>query len=259
MEINNILRIAKKEFHEQKIRIFWTFLTMFFISALFLLPAIFDPWESDTQLFEKYLSKNQSMNEADRSNAFVMFLIDIKFPLYIFLATFLSPLFGIMESIIKEKENRTLEALFVLPVKDQEIILGKMLVSLSSGIMLPWFIYISYFLLFTFACNSAIALFLIQFKWLFIMIALVPTCSFFINLVGITIASNVANIQSCYLYSFLILSPLFIVLILVSIGAVFISIKILLVTTILLIPVTILFYFIATKAFKREKILLRYK
>ncbi|MBD3330283.1 ABC transporter permease subunit [Candidatus Peregrinibacteria bacterium] len=258
MKIDNVLRIAKKEFHEHKKRVFWTFVSMLMISALFLLPAIFDPWESDTQLFEKYINKNQLMKTADRSNVFVMFLIDIKLPLYIFLATFLSPLFGIMESIINEKENRTLEALFVLPTTDQEIIFGKMLVSLSSGIMLPWLLYIFYMLLFSFMCNTTIALFFLQFKWLFIMIILVPNSAFFINLVGISIASNTKTLQSCYLYAFIILSPLFVILILVSIGTIFISIKILLVITILLIPLTVLSFFIAIWSFRREKILLRY-
>ncbi len=110
------------------------------VILIFILPSIIDykniQLNNYSELFSLYHQQNPSL---DNNNLTIIMLTDIKLLNYLLTLTFIIPLFLTIDLIVKKKEEGTIENLFSLPISDFEILLGKVLVSLLTTIILIWF------------------------------------------------------------------------------------------------------------------------
>lgn len=260
MKINRIKQLAWLEFHENRRRIWGSLPVLILFSIVgFILPLV-QTKASDEQLILQ-LSKTYRLAYPYLSPLELKHIIlsDLMLPLILLTAALVSPFLGILDSIVSEKEKRTIDNLFVLPVSDIEIITGKMIICTMVGILLSWFVWISHYFFLIFYSSFQVANHVMNFKWLVLNSQVIPACALFMNLTGIILAVQVRKAQTGYNLGFILLFPLALILSMIGLGTFQLSVKNLYIGFMILVLVDVVLFKIAYWAFNREKILLKYR
>jgi len=259
MSYNNIIKVAANDLIRYKWRIIFSIPAIILITIFLTLPEIFNPEEPDPGLIEKlstiYDLKINNVSSIDVSE---IRLLNVNIPFLIIFPSFLAPLFFTIDSIIEEKNNRTLESLLVLPLTDREILYGKMAIGIFSGIMSSWGLHIFCFILALIFPGYLLFVSLASIKWILISLSIVPALAFFSNTIGIIIAITFKKIQTAHICAFLILSPFFVFFFLMNLELVIIPLEFLVLSFLVVNTINILLFKISTKLFRREWLLLRY-
>ncbi len=249
----NITSIARKEFQEHKIRILVIFISIPVLSSILLLPNLFGRTALLAEFIDQYSSVYASL-PADLRRIFI--LVDLQLPLFILIPAFASPYFGILESIIGEKDARTLEGLFVLPVNRWEILYGKIGVSTIGAILISWFAFLFHLAFFLIFFGHDLAWHILSIQWLIILFYLVPAVVYFTGMTAILIAMRVNKIQTAVNLATLVFAPFFFVLIAIGTGYYKITVGLLLIVGASLIVLGILMTVIVRRVFSIENLLL---
>ena len=253
MTLENITSIAWKEFREHKIRIMVIFISIPVLSAIFLLPNFC----GRTSLLADFINQYSSIYASHPSDLRrILILVDLQLPLYILIPAFASPYFGILESIIGEKDARTLEGLFILPVNKWEILYGKIGVSIIGAILTSWFAFLFHLVIFFIFFGHVPAWHILSIQWLIILFFLVPAVVYFTSMAAILIAMRVKKIQTAVNLATLIFAPFFFVLIGIGTGQYRMAIGLILVVGVFLIVFGILLTIIVKHLFSIEKLML---
>jgi len=258
MKIRNIKLILLKQVAEFKIRLL-IFIPLYFILILIFIIAELNNKEfADIELMknvkEYYHALYQNYND-DILN-YIIFL-DTRLMNYLIITTFIIPLFWTVEMIVKEKEERTIEHLFVLPVKDSEIIFGKMLLSIISTINLILVLYLISYVFAYVKYPPPVSKHMLSFKWISIIIFGTPLLSLFINFIAIIISSLTNKFQTSQYLAIIFLSPFFVLYLLIMNGTLIFDDNYIIAILIILLLIDFVFLKFVTKLFNREKILLR--
>ena len=259
MKINNIKKIFMHQIKVNKLRLLLSLPGFMIVILIFILPSIIDYQNIRLNNYSELLSLYRQQNPSlDNNNLTIIMLTDIKLLNYLLTLTFIIPLFLTIDLIVKEKEERTIENLFSLPISDFEILLGKVLVSLLTTIILIWFFYfstliVSYYYNYMFLISHIISV-----KWLFSIFILIPVISYFINVVAITISCLVNKYQTSQFVAVLVLSPFMIFFVLLSNGTLIFYNSYLILLFVFTLITSIAFSKISIKLFNREKILIKF-
>jgi len=253
MTLENITAIAWKEFREHKIRILVIFLSIPVLSAIFLLPNLFVRTSLLADFIDQYGSIYASYPSGLRR---ILILVDLQLPIYILIPAFASPYFGILESIIGERDARTLEGLFILPVNKWEILYGKIGVSTIGAILTSWFAFLYHLVVFFIFFGHIPAWHIISVQWLIILFYLVPAVVYFTSMTAILIAMRVKKIQTAVNLATLVFAPFFFVLIGIGTGYYKMGIGLILEVGAFLIVLGVLLTILVKHVFSIEKLLL---
>ncbi|WP_353679658.1 ABC transporter permease subunit [Rosettibacter firmus] len=259
MKINNIKIIFMHQIKVNKLRLLFLLPGFMIIILMFILPTIVDYQSIQVNNYSELLSLYRQQNPLlDNNNLIIIMLTDIKLLNYLLVMSFIIPMFLTIDFIVKEKEERTIENLFSLPITDFEILLGKILVSLITTIIIIWFFYfstliVSYYYNYRFLLSHLFSL-----KWLFSIFILIPVISYFINIVAITISCLVNKYQTSQFVATLVLSPFMVFFVLISNGTLIFYNRYLIFLFVFTLITSIVFSKISIKLFNRERMLVRF-
>jgi len=215
MSLCNIWHIARKELTEHKFRFLLILISIPAISGIFLIPHLCGNTEFMKELVQQ-LNWLYPDHAAEIRRKFI--LVDLQLPLYVLVPAFASPFFGILESIIGEKDARTLEGLFFLPVSRWDILFGKVLPSMGGAIFVSWFSYTYHILFFGIFIDEDLAFHLLTIEWMLILAFLIPVIVYMIGIMAILISIIVNKIQTAVNLSTVILAPIFFMLAGIGLG-----------------------------------------
>jgi len=248
-----------KELRERKIRHIAGFVLLSIISGLFFFPRFFGLDDKFTDIISTLIPLYQkSFPLLPGEKLSLIIYTDIFFPVFILIPAITSPFLGVLESVIIEKENRTLEGLLSLPLSDKEILFGKMSSSIIAGICITWLLFLIHMVFFAVYLPNILFFHLLSAKWIFLVLILCPVISYIVNSMGIILAIWLKKLNTAGNLGIIILCPFFFFVFLISFGKINLNVmSIIIMSTIGFIIGSGLF-FIAIRLFNREKLLLRY-
>ncbi len=259
MNMNNLVKICLHQIKVNKLKLLISLPGFITIVLIFILPSIVDNQNVQLHNYSELLNlyKNQN-HQLDSSNLVIIILTDIKLLNYLLTMTFVIPLFLTIDLIVKEKEERTIENLFSLPLTDIEILLGKTLVSLISTIFIVWFLYFVTLIITYLYDYKFLMVHMVEGKWLFSVFMLIPAISYLINVVAITISCLVNKYQTSQFIAVFVLFPFMVFFVLVSDGTLIFYNSYFLLLFLFTLFASVIFTIISLKLFNREKILIRF-
>jgi len=258
--MKNIKFVFYKQLSDYKIRLLLMIPVFIFLISIFVIPIFSDEALHNLKGYNNlidFYSKFFSGLSKNKLNIIMTF--DIKLTSYLIFIAIMTPFFLLTEAFIPEKENRTIENLFSLPISDSEILIGKMAVSSFSVIVITVSIYI-FLLGFSYLNTKFIFDYLLSFKWGLLIFLLIPLLNFFVNLLTIFIVTKVNKMQTAQYLTIIILSPFFVIyMMIIENGTLlFLEPKYLLFSILLLLILNSLFFKSALTFFNRERILTKY-
>lgn len=258
MKIYNLKMILRKQINEFRIRLFF-FIPLYFVFILVFIVSDFNNGEFKKIVLMKNIQEYYKILYSNYSQTILNHIIflDIRLMNYLLITTFIIPLFWTTEMIVREKEERTIEHLFVLPVKDSEIIWGKMLLSIISTISLIIILYVICYLYIYYKYPSQVSNYMLSFKWISTIFIGTPLLSIFVNFVAIILSSLTNKFQTAQYLAVLFLTPFFALYLLFYNGTLILGTNFLVTVFILLFCIDVIFIKYVSKLFNREKILLR--
>jgi ABC-2 type transport system permease protein len=160
------------------------------------------------------------------------------------------------DSFVGEKERRTMEPLLATPMRNLEMLAGKLAIAVVPAVVGSWLS----FLLFGFTVVRAINP---RFPypvfpdgdWLFSALVLVPLLALLSASIAALISTRVATYRAAYQLNGLIVLPVLLVFIPQTMGLYFISPRALIIAAIGLLLMDLLFVGLSLRVFDREKIL----
>ncbi|MCR4392016.1 MAG: ABC transporter permease [Candidatus Acetothermia bacterium] len=161
-------------------------------------------------------------------------------------------------SIVGEKEQGTLEPLLATPLTDWEIFVGKALVAVVPALALTWGV----FGLFVIAARiilGEIPAGVLSVPWLLSIFVLSPLLALFGVLVSMLISSRTSDPRAAYQFSGLAVVPSLIPLIVYSARMTVVNLVLVILEGGLLVLLDLGLLYLATKLFRREEILTRWK
>lgn len=178
--------------------------------------------------------------------------------MYFFILPVVIPLSIAAYSIVGEKEQGTLEPLLATPIRDWELFLGKALGPVIPGLALSWGAF-GLFLLAARTMLGAMPAGVLSLPWLLSIFALAPFLALFAVFVTMIVSSRTTDIRAAYQFSSLAMLPALIPLLvyigrLTAVNLTFVGIE-----AGIVIPLDVAALYIATKLFRREEILTRWK
>ena len=253
MEISfsHVRIIAEKEISEHKLRFLLVFICIPILSGLFFIPHIFvnTAFLEDLQIEARYLLYDPGIRRQ-------LILVDLQLPIYVLIPAFATPFFGILESIIGEKDARTMEALFLLPVSRWTVLFGKIVPSVLFAIVLSWFSFVYHFTLFLIFTDKILALHLISWEWFIILILLIPGTVYMTSITAVYISMRVKKLQTAVNLSALILAPVFLLITAIGLGYIRIGTLFLTEGAVLILVIGIFMTMFVYRRFSVEKLIL---
>lgn len=189
--------------------------------------------------------------------------------IYIIAVYFFAPFFLIIplmassviasDSFAGEKERKTIEALLATPISDEELFLGKILVSFIPSMIVTILSFTVYTIIFDTLSYNIFSgnLILPNLEWLLIIFCLAPTIAF--TSIGLTvmISAKVKGFREAQQISAILLIPILVLIIGQATGAVILGIQNIILLTVIFAIIDFIIFKISTKLFKREEILLK--
>ncbi len=208
--------------------------------------------EGMNNFFSQIVKDWNELNEKAKSlilQAYIMLFV-------IFMVPIIIPSIVASETIVGEKERKTMESLLAYPLTKQEIVMGKMLSSFIPGVLATLVAGITYSIVVNIALYSSLNRLLFpDLLMLYVMLIQAPLLIIMTLEVMIMISTKVSSVRDGYQFGGLLVLPLFLF---VGVQMVFFFLNPLLTLIIgtgILILFALLFYRIAINIFDRDKAL----
>ena len=215
MKLSNVFDIAQKEIIEQKYRFLIISLAIPVISGIFLIPNLVQNSLFLEELIRGYSNLYHEYAPEIRRQ---MIIIDAQLPIYLIMPAFATPYFGLLESFIGERDARTLEGLFMLPVSRWEILAGKMMPSFGGTLVICCFSYAYHFVTLGLLVGRDLALHMTGDKWFLLLGVFIPAVVYSVCITAILISMAVRKIQTAVNISALIFAPIYMLLAATGLG-----------------------------------------
>lgn len=258
----NLLKIRIlliKELRERKRRLITAFVLLSAISGLFFIPRFYGSDDHFRDVIMKLMSQYQgSYPSVMEVQLLLIIYTDIFFQVFILVPAITSPFLGVLDSIINEKENRTLEGLLSLPISDSEVLMGKMSASMFAGIGLVWLMFIVHIIFFIIGHADFLSFHLLSAKWVVMVLIFSPSISFTVNTIGVILAIWLKKLNTAGNLGIFILSPFYLFVFLILFGQIVLDLYLILLLSIICLILGGVLFFAATRMFNRQNLLLRY-
>lgn len=261
MNVGNILKLARNDLNQYRMtrKYILSSLSGMLLVLSYLLLIIIFPINTLNDLNYEYLSSIKARYPDVADDLLVRIAAtETTIPGLLLLTAVISPGFLALSALTAEKENRTIECLFLLPVSDKEILFAKIMSSIPFAIIGTWLLYVVFVIISAIYHSMTFATYLVNWKFIIELLMLIPLVSILSALGGIIISISVSDTRTALSISFIPGSILISMCFMLAFGIVAFSVGILIIAAIMLCMLNIVVLGIALSCFKREKILLRY-
>jgi ABC-2 type transport system permease protein len=162
-------------------------------------------------------------------------------------------------SIVAEKERKSLEPMLASPMAVNELFLGKLISAFIPSIAITWAMFMLYLIFMYIFLSPAAFGALFGFRVFMAMFVLAPILSIISVTLGIIISSKIKDIRSAQQVGGVIILPVLIPFYLQVMGAIIINWVIMLLSSIVLAIIAYIIFRIAVKTFDKEAILTKWK
>jgi ABC-2 type transport system permease protein len=118
------------------------------------------------------------------------------FMAYFLLIPAMVPMALATQSIIGEKQARSLEPQLATPIEVPELLVGKMIAAALPAVTATWLVFLAYGLINGAIADPALTRLVFSTTWLFAMVTLVPLICLFSVLLGIVVSSRVNDARA---------------------------------------------------------------
>ncbi len=183
--------------------------------------------------------------------AYIMYIMVLLIPIIL-------PAVTASETIVGEKERKTMEALLVSPLSETELVTGKILSSFLPSVIGTAFAALTYGIITNITIypyiNSLLFLDVLSIVFLFVIAPLLSILS--VELM-ILISTRVTSVRDAYQLGSLVVLPLIMIVIGLVVSYLFISILALIASVAILLTLCAIFFKIATNVFDRERAIVK--
>jgi len=162
-------------------------------------------------------------------------------------------------SIVAEKERKSLEPMLASPIAVNELFFGKLVSAFIPSIAITWAMFILYLVFMCLFLSPAAFAALFNFRIFIAMFILAPILSIISVTLGIIISSKIKDIRSAQQVGGVIILPVLIPFYLQVMGAIIINWVAMLLSSIVLAIIAYIIFRIAVKTFDKEAILTKWK
>jgi len=190
----------------------------------------------------------------DQKTSFTLLLLNTVYFYILILIALILPTILSSTCIVSEKEQRTIEYLFTLPIKNNVLLTGKMLGSVIPSFLLVIFCYTTILIFTWIKFNFSTILYLLRPKWWMLHIIILPIYSMLAAWSGICVSVKAKSSYSAISISFLVILPLILISLLIFEGTLIFNLKFTFFATILGIVLLTLVKTIANHLLNSEKL-----
>lgn len=192
----------------------------------------------------------------DRIQLMIYLLVNYLFgPLFLVIPLMVSSIMA-ANSFAGEKEKKTIEGLLFAPITDTELFLGKSLAAFIPSFLIAVIGFVLYTIVVDILAYPLFGYILLpNTLWLLLVLFLAPTISFFGLAVTVIVSSKARGFQEAQQIAGVVVLPIVAMVIMESVGLLFLSNKIILILGTIFLALDIILIKIGIKLFKGEKIL----
>lgn len=141
---------------------------------------------------EQYLKEFPGLPAKLAAQGFIV----LNFMAYFLLIPAMVPMALATQSVIGEKQARSLEPQLATPIEVPELLAGKTLAAALPAVTATWGVFVAYGLVNGAIADPRLTRFVFSETWLFAMVTLVPLICFFSVLLGIVVSSRVSDART---------------------------------------------------------------
>jgi ABC-2 type transport system permease protein len=134
--------------------------------------------------------------------------IVVNFTAYLLLIPIMVPMALAVQSVVGEKQARSLEPQLAAPIAVPELLLGKALAAVLPAVVATWCVYVAYGLINGAIAGAALMRLVFSPQWLVAMVTLVPLICLFSVLFGIVVSARVNDPRTAQQIGSLMVVPL---------------------------------------------------
>ena len=212
--------------------------------------------ETDIRLIREYLGLQSNLNGQQ-----VIFLFTLNtLSTFFMVIPAVIPTVIASHSLVGEKINRTLEPLLATPLKDVELLIGKILSAFIPTMFATYFAFTIFIVFVNYLAYPIFNYILIpDIRWTIIIGVLAPLFCLLSITTNVLISSKVNDVRSAQQIGGLIVVPLILIIIFSTMGIVVLDIYLLILIGTLLGILNIIMGYVALKLFRRDTILTEWK
>jgi ABC-2 type transport system permease protein len=162
-------------------------------------------------------------------------------------------------SVIGEKQARTLEPLLATPIRTWELLVAKTLAAVSPSVVLSWLAYAISLAGVSLAASAAVTRYLYRPLWSVGMLAVAPLLSILSATGTVIISSRVNDLRTAQALAGIGVVPFLALGMSVLLGQQFLDTPFLVGSILALVPLDLALLWLATRLFRREAILTRWR
>ncbi|MCG3142655.1 MAG: hypothetical protein HDKAJFGB_04183 [Anaerolineae bacterium] len=164
------------------------------------------------------------------------------------------------QSVISEKQTKSLEPLLATPIRTSELLLGKGLTAMLPALAATWVAFLIFLLAGRLLIDSPrVYSSLLQPKWLVAMLALAPLLSLLSVSITVVLSSRVNDARTVQQIGGFVVLPIVILGVAQTVGLLLLNVTTFVIGAIILAAADILILRLGVRLFQREKILTRWK
>ena len=164
------------------------------------------------------------------------------------------------QSIVGEKQTKSLEPLLATPIRTGELLLGKGLTAMLPALLATWVAFLVFVVAGRFLIDSErVFLALLQPKWLVALLVLAPLLSLFSVSIAVALSSRVNDARTVQQIGGFIVLPIVLLGVAQTVGLALLSATTFLLVAVALGVVDVLVLRLGVRLFQREKILTQWK
>jgi ABC-2 type transport system permease protein len=164
------------------------------------------------------------------------------------------------QSIVGEKQTKSLEPLLATPIRTSELLLGKGLTAMLPALVATWVAFLLFIVAGRFLIESERVFFaLLQPKWLVAMLVLAPLLSLLSVSIAVALSSRVNDARTVQQIGGFVVLPIVLLGVAQTVGLVLLNATTFVIGALALAVIDVLLLRLGVRLFQREKILTQWK
>lgn len=221
--------------------------------------ALNDATSSDAQDFARLLSMMPELQSWSVGEVATYVILEQFLTMFLMMPLIIS-LSLASQSIVGEKQTKSLEPLLATPIRTGELLLGKGLTAMLPALLATWLAFLLFIVVGRFLIDSDRVFYaLLQPKWLVAMLVLAPLLSLLSVSIAIALSSRVNDARTVQQIGGLVVLPIVLLGVAQTVGLLLLSATTFVIGSIVLAVIDFLVLRLGVRLFQREKILTQWK
>ncbi|HUT26901.1 MAG TPA: ABC transporter permease subunit [Methanomassiliicoccales archaeon] len=209
--------------------------------------------------FNVSLKDSRVLGEPTEAESTLLLLLDAQMLFFALIPTIIPTIIA-SYTMVGEKLNRSLEPLLATPTSDLEILTGKVVSILLPSMLVTWICFVPFVVIVNLIAGPVLDyLPLPDLTWIVVVFLLGPLFCLVSILGNVIISSRVNDVRSAQQLGSLVILPIVGFFAVALLGAIALTLPYLLTVALVMICVDITLFYLATRIFGREEILVRWR